>query len=471
MSFHNVLIVDDDAGMRQMLTLLLRSKGYQPAAVDSAENALIELEAKPYDAVLCDVRMPKLDGLSLLDQLQQRMPDLSVIMMSAYGSEEAAIEAMKRGAYDYISKPFRPDEVAIVLRKAEERERLRQENVRLRQQLGGEGAFAHLIGASAPMQELQRQIRKAAQVPTTVLIQGESGTGKELVAKALHELSPRAGMPFVAVNCGAIPDDLIESELFGHLKGAFTNASHNKKGLFSEADGGTIFLDEIGELPYPVQVSLLRTLQEDEIRRVGDTQSSKIDVRVIAATARNLEASVEAGTFRRDLFYRLNVLPLNLPALRQRAGDVPLLASYFVEKLNVALRRQPPVKAIDQEALAALAAHPWPGNVRELENVIERAMVMAEGEILDLAAFAGLRVGLGKGDTGLSIKRGVRALEIDLIQRALQQTRGNRTRAAALLEISHRALLYKLKEYGLGGRTREAEADLEPVPPQPINEP
>jgi two-component system, NtrC family, response regulator AtoC len=469
MSFHNVLIVDDDSGMRQMLTLLLRSKGYQPAAVDSVANALIELEAKPYDAVLCDVRMPKQDGLSLLDQLQQRMPDLSVIMMSAYGSEEAAIEAMKRGAYDYISKPFRPDEVAIVLRKAEERERLRQENVRLRHQLGGEGAFAHLIGSSLPMQELQRQIRKAAQVPTTVLIQGESGTGKELVAKALHELSPRSGMPFVAVNCGAIPDDLIESELFGHLKGAFTNASQNKKGLFSEADGGTIFLDEIGELPYGVQVSLLRTLQEDEIRRVGDTQSSKIDVRVVAATARNLEANVEAGTFRRDLFYRLNVLPLNLPPLRQRTGDVPLLASYFIEKLNKALRRQPPVKAIDKEAMAALSAHPWPGNVRELENVIERAMVMAESEVLDLAAFAGLRIGLGKGDTGLSIKRGVRALEVDLIQRALQQTRGNRTRAAALLEISHRALLYKLKEYGLGGWGREAEP--ESLPPPPINEP
>jgi two-component system response regulator AtoC len=468
MSFRNVLIVDDDAGMRQMLTLLLRSKGYQPAAVDSVENALIEIEGKPYDVVLCDVRMPHQDGLSLLDKLQQRMPDLSVIMMSAYGSEEAAIEAMKRGAYDYISKPFRPDEVAIVLRKAEERERLRQENVRLRRELGGEGAFAHLVGDSAVMQELQRQIRKAAQVPTTVLIQGESGTGKELVAKALHQLSPRSGMPFVAVNCGAIPDDLIESELFGHLKGAFTNATQNKKGLFAEADGGTIFLDEIGELPFAVQVSLLRTLQEDEIRRVGDTQSIKVDVRFVAATARNLEAGVEAGSFRRDLFYRLNVLPLHIPPLRERAGDVRILAKYFVDKFNVALRRKPPVKEISEEALAALSAHPWPGNVRELENAIERAMVMAEGEILDLSAFGGLRVGRGAGDTGLSIKRGVRALEVDLIQRALQVTHGNRTRAAALLEISHRALLYKLKEYGLGGRGGQGS---EAVRTQAINEP
>jgi two-component system response regulator AtoC len=389
-------------------------------------------------------------------------------MMSAYGSEEAAIEAMKRGAYDYISKPFRPDEVAIVLRKAEERERLRQENVRLRRELGSEEAFTHLIGESAVMQELQRQIRKAAQVPTTVLIQGESGTGKELVAKALHQLSPRSAMPFVAVNCGAIPDDLIESELFGHLKGSFTNATQNKKGLFAEADGGTIFLDEIGELPYGVQVSLLRTLQEDEIRRVGDTQSTKVDVRVVAATARDLEAGVEAGSFRRDLFYRLNVLPLRIPPLRERGGDVRLLAKHFVDKLNLALRRRPPVKAVTDDALAGLAAHPWPGNVRELENAVERAMVMAEGEVLDLSSFSGLRAGHGTGDTGLSIKRGVRALEVDLIQRALQVTRGNRTRAAALLEISHRALLYKLKEYGLGAR---GGTDPESTPAATLNEP
>ncbi len=458
MSLRNVLVVDDDPGMRQMLTLLLRTKGYAPAAVDGAEAALKEFEARPYDVVLCDVRMPSMDGLSLLEELQRRAPDVTVIMMSAYGSEEVALEAMKRGAYDYVGKPFRPDEVTLALRKAEERERLRRENVRLREQLGDRRGLATLIGESPAMQELHRSIRKIAAVSTTVLLSGESGTGKELVARALHDLSPRSAQPFVAVNCGAIPDELIESELFGHAKGAFTHATSNKKGLFTEADGGTIFLDEIGELPYAVQVSLLRTLQESEIRRVGDTQTSKVDVRVVAATSRNLEAAVAAGAFRQDLFYRLNVLPLRLPPLRERPGDVPLLARHFMEQLNVELRRSPRIREISKEALEALAAHGWPGNVRELENLVERAMVLADGEVLPLSAFAGLsRPSAGPASTGLSIKQGVRALEIDLIRRALEATSGNRTRAAVLLEISHRALLYKLKEYALGGSGRKAD--------------
>ncbi len=456
MSLRNVLIVDDDPGMRQMLTLLLHSKGYVPSAVEGAEKALAELEQRPYDAVLCDVRMPAMDGLELLSELQRRAPDVTVIMMSAYGSEEVAIEAMKRGAYDYVGKPFRADEVALVLRKAEERERLRRENVRLREQLGGNRGLSTLIGQSPAMAELHRAIRKAAAVSSTVLLTGESGTGKELVARALHDLSPRSAQPFVAVNCGAIPDDLIESELFGHAKGAFTSATANKKGLFAEADGGTIFLDEIGELPYAVQVSLLRTLQESEIRRVGDTQASCVDVRVVAATSRNLDAAVASGAFRQDLFYRLNVLPLRLPPLRERIDDVPILARHFVEKLNLELRRSPRVREIDPEALAALRAHRWPGNVRELENLVERAMVLADGEVLSPSAFSGLdgSPAAGRPDTGLSIKQGVRALEIDLIRRALEATGGNRTRAALLLEISHRALLYKLKEYGLADAGR-----------------
>lgn len=453
MSFRQVLIVDDDPGMRQMLTLLLRSKGYLPASVEGPTQAVKEFEARPYDAVLCDVRLGERDGLWVLDQLLQRVPDLTVVMMSAYGSEETAVEAMKRGAYDYISKPFRPDEVVLVLRKAEERERLRGENLRLRRELGAGRGLAHLIGQSPVMIELGRQLRKAAAVTTTVLLTGESGTGKELAARALHDLSPRASMPFVAVNCGAIPDDLIESELFGHLKGAFTNASANKKGLFAEADRGTIFLDEIGDLPYPVQAALLRTLQEDEIRRVGDTQSTKVDVRVVAATARDLEADAEAGVFRRDLFYRLNVLPVRLPPLRERSGDLPLLVTHFLTQLNRSLRRQPPVVRLSRDALDLLSSHRWPGNVRELENLIERAMVMADGEVLEATDFAGLRVSALAVNTGLSIKRGVRILELDLIQRALRETAGNRTKAAVLLEISHRALLYKIKEYGLGARS------------------
>jgi two-component system response regulator AtoC len=372
-------------------------------------------------------------------------------MMSAYGSEESAVEAMKRGAYDYISKPFRPDEVALVLRKAEERERLRRDNLRLRRELGEGGGLETLVGQSPAMDEVKRHLRKAAAVSTTVLLTGESGTGKELVARALHDLSPRAAMPFVAVNCGAIPDDLIESELFGHVKGAFTNASQNKKGLFAEADRGTLFLDEIGELPFQVQVSLLRTLQEDEIRRVGDTRATQIDVRVVAATARDLEAAVEVGGFRRDLFYRLNVLPIRLPPLRERPGDIAPLVEHFVARFNRSLRRTPPVKEVSKEALAALALRKWPGNVRELENLIERAMVMTEGPSLDLADFGNPSAADAKAAAhGLSIKRGTRDLEMALIQRALEETGGNRTRAAQLLEISHRALLYKLKEYGLG---------------------
>jgi len=464
MSLRQVLIVDDDPGMRQMLTLLLRSKGYFPAAVESSSQAIKEFEARPYDVVLCDVQLGEHDGLWVLAELLQRSPDLTVVMMSAYGSEESAVEAMKRGAYDYISKPFRPDEVALVLRKAEERERLRRDNLRLRRELGEGGGLETLVGQSPAMDEVKRHLRKAAAVSTTVLLTGESGTGKELVARALHDLSPRAAMPFVAVNCGAIPDDLIESELFGHVKGAFTNASQNKKGLVAEADRGTLFLDEIGELPFQVQVSLLRTLQEDEIRRVGDTRATQVDVRVVAATARDLEAAVEAGGFRRDLFYRLNVLPIRLPPLRERPGDIPPLVEHFVEKFNRSLRRTPPVKEVTKEALAALALRKWPGNVRELENLIERAMVMTEGATLELADFGNLSAADAKAAAnGLSIKRGTRDLEMALIQRALEETGGNRTRAAQLLEISHRALLYKLKEYGLGRGS--------PGTPGPIIEP
>ncbi len=455
MILRNVLVVDDDAGMRQMLSLLLKSRGYAPAAVDSAASALKELEAKPYDAVLCDVRMPETDGMTLLGEIQRRVPEITVVMMSAYGSEEIAIEAMKRGAYDYVSKPFRADEIALVLRKAEERERLRRENLRLRAQVGADRGLSMLVGQSPAMQDLHRSIRKSAAVASTVLLVGESGTGKELVARALHDLSPRSAMPLVAVNCASIPDELIESELFGHVKGAFTNATSTKNGLFAEADGGTIFLDEVAELPYGVQASLLRALQENEIRRVGDTQSREIDVRVIAATSKDLEAACAAGAFREDLFYRLNVLPLRLPPLRERLDDVPLLVAHFVEKLNLALRRVPRVRGVSDEALAVLGGHRWPGNVRELENLIERAMVLSEGEWLDRAAFGGLPApGPAGGPVGLSIKQGVRALEIDLIRRALDVTEGNRTHAAALLEISHRALLYKLKEYGLTGYGR-----------------
>jgi two-component system response regulator AtoC len=405
--------------------------------------------------VLTDVRMPGMGGLALVRELQRTTPDLLVVVMSAYGTHDTAIEAMKAGAYDYLGKPFKPDDVVLVLRKAEERERLARENRRLRRELAGAFPLDGLVGTSEAMQEVVRQLRRVAPQKTTVLLQGESGTGKELLARGLHDLSPRAGFPFVAVNCGAIPAELLESELFGHLKGAFTDARRDKKGLAAEADGGTLFLDEVAELPLGLQVKLLRFLQEEEIRPVGDTRARKVDVRVVAATGRDLDREVKEGRFRDDLYWRLNVVALRLPPLRERPGDIPALAAHFLARF-ARLRPELPGLSFSEPALEALAAHRWPGNVRELEHAVERAVVLAEGPQIgedDLpdtlrAPLAAPAVAL-PGET-LSVKRAVRAVEEQLIRAALERTGGNRTRAAELLELSYRALLYKIKDYGLG---------------------
>ena len=456
MSFRNVLIVDDEESMRHLLAVILRDHGWEARAVAGGEEALQELAARDYDLVLSDVRMPRMGGLELLRRVREGWPDLTFIAMSAYGSHDAAIEAMKAGAYDYLSKPFRPDEVVLVLRKAEERERLWRENRRLRRELAAEYRIDNLVGASEPMAELRRQVGRVAPMKATVLLQGESGTGKELVARALHDLSPRAGFPFVAVNCGAIPAELMESELFGHVRGAFTDASRDKRGLALEADGGTLFLDEIGELPPALQVKLLRFLEDEEVRRVGDTRSQKVDVRVVAATARDLAEAVRRGEFREDLRYRLDVVRLRLPPLRERPGDVPLLARHFLARF-ARLRPEGPPTGFAPEALEALATWRWPGNVRELEHAVERAVILCDGPVVreeDLPEAVRAPPGPGQpplaGDD-LSVKRQSRALEEALIRRALERTGGNRTRAAALLELSYRALLYKIKEYGLGG--------------------
>jgi two-component system response regulator AtoC len=454
--FRNVLIADDEESMRHLLSVFLRDHGYQVRAVANGEEALKELAARDYDLVLSDVRMPRMDGIALLREVQRLHPELTFIVMSAYGTHDTAIEAMKGGAYDYVSKPFKPDEVLLVLKKAEERERLARENRRLRTELAAEYRFDNLVSASEPMAEVLKQVRKVAPIKTTVLLSGESGTGKELVARALHELSPRASLPFVAVNCGAIPAELMESELFGHVKGAFTDASRNKKGLAVEADGGTLFLDEIGELPLGLQVKLLRFLQEEEVRPVGDTRSERVDVRVVAATARDLVAAVRAGEFREDLYYRLNVVGIRLPPLRERSGDIPALARHFLARY-ARLRPGEPIEGISGEALAAMQAYRWPGNVRELEHAIERAAVLCEGPTIreeDLPEpVRGGSPALGPSavlpEGTLSIKRATRAVEEQLIRRALAQTNGNRTRAAELLDLSYRALLYKIKEYGL----------------------
>jgi two-component system response regulator AtoC len=457
-TLRNVLVVDDEESLRHMLVVLLQREGYQATAVGSGESALAELAQKSYDVVLSDIRMPKLGGLELMEEIHKREIQTTVILMSAFGSVDTAIEAMKRGAYDYVSKPFRPDEVVLVLKKAEERERLFRENATLKQALAARereqrSGPAGIIAGGSRMDEILRTVRKIAEYKTTVLITGESGTGKELIARAIHEQSPRAEQSFVAVNCGAIPETLIESELFGHKKGSFTDAIRDKKGLFEEADGGTLFLDEIGELPLGPQVKLLRVLQEQMVRPIGSTQDEKVDVRVVAATVRDLPVEVSAGRFREDLFYRLNVILVNLPPLRERREDIPALVEHFIDRTNRKLGTR--CTGASPEAMKLLIEYGWPGNVRELENTIERAMVLSDGPRVDLESLPEkiresrdrIRQTLQAGE--LSIKKTTRIIEEELIRKALRETRGNRTNAAKILEISHRALLYKIKEYGI----------------------
>src|SRR5438270_3907674 len=451
-----ILIADGAEPIRHVLTVLLSEHGCFGRAVKDGEEAMRELSARDYDALVTDVRMPRVDGLQLVRAVQKESPDTTVIVMSAYGSHDLALEAMKAGAYDYLGKPFRPDEVLLVLRKAEERERLRAENRRLRREIQASRGAHAIVAESPAMKEVLRLVQKVAPARTTVLIAGESGTGKELIARALHEMSPRAERPFVAVNCGAIPEQLIESELFGHAKGAFTGATAAKRGLFEEADGGTLLLDEIGDLPLHLQVSLLRVLQEGEVRRVGDARTVRVDVRVLAATHLDLAQAVAAGTFREDLFYRLNVVALRLPPLRERTEEIEPLARRFLARHAVRLGL--PEKPLPAEAMRRLRAWRWPGNVRELENALERALVLSEGDEIDPDAFpeelrasaapSGPPPAPEEGD--LSVKKAQRVLEADLIRRALERTQGNRTRAAELLELSPRALLYKIREYGIG---------------------
>ncbi len=450
-----ILIIDDEDSMRHMLSVILKREGYEPVAFGDARKALEELARDDFDFILCDIRMPGMDGLEFLKALKARNAQQTVIMMSAYGAIDTAIECMKLGAYDYISKPFKADEIVLTVKKAEERERLKKENVRLREQALADYDFTNIHTGDAGMRAILEMVKKVSNYSTSILISGESGTGKELIARAIHYSGSRAARPFVVVNCGAIPGPLLESELFGHVKGAFTDAHRNKAGLFQEADGGTIFLDEVGELPMELQVKLLRVLQEGEVRRVGDTKPVTVDTRVVAATLKDLHEEIRNGGFREDLFYRLNVIEIKLPPLRDRPGDIPVLAAHFIEKYAKEFGK--PVKALSKEAAEALAGYPWPGNVRELENVIERAMILEETDTIRKESLpirprhSGADSGAARGVQfeGLSIKKASQAMEKELIARALEKTDGNRTKAAELLEISHRALLYKIKNYGL----------------------
>ena len=456
-----VLVVDDEAPVRHMLRIVLEREGYVVREAEDGASALQLVAEDPPDVLLTDVRMAGMTGLDLVRLLARDFADITLVVMSAFGSVELAMEALNRGAYDYISKPFKQDEVVMTIRKAQERERLRRENLVLRariEELDGERLeLGDLLVHSAQMREVARLVRKVAPYKSTALVLGESGVGKELASRAIHELSPRARGPFVAVNCGAIPDTLIESELFGHVKGAFTDATSDRRGLFEEAAGGTLLLDEVGELPSGVQVKLLRALQEEEVRRVGDTSPRSVDVRVIAATSRALEEMVTDGSFRQDLYFRLNVFQVTIPPLRARKEDIAPLVEVFLGRVNKRLGTQ--IEGVTADALAALVAYAWPGNVRELENAIEHASVLADDQRIafddlpervrrrEQASGEVVVVPLGAGD--LSVKRAGRALERELILRALEQTDGNRTHAAKLLDLSHRALLYKIKEFGL----------------------
>jgi two-component system response regulator AtoC len=448
-----ILVVDDEENLRHLLTVLLKKQGYSVESAADGIAALEKLSAGHYHFVLSDILMPKMDGKELLGEIIARKIATTVIMMSAYGNIDTAIQCMKLGAYDYISKPFKNDEIVLVLKKAEERERLKAENRRLKEEISRECSFANIISRNAAMQEIFGLLRKVCDYKTTVLITGESGTGKELVARALHFEGVRKNKPFVAINCAAIPENLLESELFGHVKGAFTGASSDKTGLFEQADGGTLFLDEIGEMPLALQVKLLRVLQEEDIRRVGASVSQKIDVRVVSATSRNLEEDAASGLFREDLFFRLNVFTIALPPLRERLDDLPLLVENFLEKFSARFDKN--VQGISAEAMQLLNAYDWPGNVRELENILERGVLLCEADTLTAGLLPARMTGEGSdspvnlaGGT-LSIKQAGEALERELIRRALESTGGNRTHAARILEISLRSLLYKIKEYGL----------------------
>ncbi len=448
-----VLVVDDEENIRLVLRTLLKKHGYEVEVADSGESALVLVDTFGPDVILTDVRMPKMGGLDLLATLKAKQNAATVIVMSAYGNVDLALEAMKAGAYDYVSKPFKPDEIVLALRKAEEREALRRENRALKEQIRGENQFESILAKSPQMVEIFRTITKIAEFKTTVLITGESGVGKELVARALHARSSRKNAPFIAINCGAIPENLLESELFGHKKGSFTDATSDRRGLFEEANTGSLLLDEIGELPLNLQVKLLRVLQEESVRRLGEARDVKIDVRIMAATHRDLAAEVKAGRFREDLYYRINVLPIAIPPLRARKEDINILIDHFIARNNARLGTS--IRGLTSEARKILLEYAWPGNVRELENTIERAMVLADGEILDgrdlperiREALDPVQVQLASGES--SIKKTTLAIEEILIRRALQKTKGNRTRAAEILEISHRALLYKIKDYNI----------------------
>ena len=444
----SILVVDDEPEMRELVRDVLEDRGHQITAVDGGREALKCLSEKDYGVVLTDLRMKDIQGLELLAEVKRAFPDINVILMTAFGSVETAVAAMKEGAYDYLIKPVKTEELIRVTERAVQEVALRREVSWLRREVHKEYSFHQILGKSKPMREVFDLIRRVADSPTNVLITGESGTGKELVAKAIHFNSERRDAPFVPVNCAAIPDALLESELFGHLKGAFTDAKADKRGLFEEAQKGTLFLDEISELPLMLQAKLLRAIQEREIRRVGATRSVAVDVRIIAATNLSLAEEVKAKHFREDLYYRLNVIEIRMPPLRDRRDDIPLLADAFLRRCAETSHKE--VKGISETALALMVDYSWPGNVRELENVIERAVTLARGDKVLPEDLPGPIQG-SRGDRRIIDEAVERSLSLEEIEkeyilRVLDKTSGNKYQAAQVLGIDRKTLYRKLGE-------------------------
>ncbi len=450
-----ILVVDDEISMREFLAILLEREGYFIDQADSAETALRFLESSSYDLVISDVKMPGLDGIALLATIKEMSQDTAVLMMTAFSTAEQAVEAMKLGAYDYIAKPFNVEEIRILVKNALEKRSLKKENIRLKQEVQERYSFSGLIGKNKKMRGVYTIIEKVAPSTANVLILGESGTGKELAARAIHYNSPRRAKPFVAVNCGAIPETLMESELFGHKKGSFTGAIADRAGLFEQAEGGTLFLDEIGEMPLQLQAKLLRVLQEKEFRRIGGLEDKKTDVRIVAASNRDLEEQVRENSFREDLFYRLNVVQVRMPSLREAPEDIILLVEHFVRKYSHAPTAG---EVITPGALKALMAYPFPGNVRELENLVERCIVLGNNviteESLPEKIFGYQRVLPGGDDfeippDGMNLEAYLDGIEKKILLKALDRSGGVKKKAAEILGLTFRSMRYRLAKFGM----------------------
>ncbi len=472
MALVKVLVVDDEESIREFFEIMLKREGYDVLTASNGAEALERLKKERVDLVISDLQMPELSGMQLLQGAKEIDPELVMIMITAFGSTETAVEAMKLGAYDYVQKPFKIDEVKIIIRQALEKRSLRMENAVLKRELGTKYAFDNIIGSAPPMLRIYEMVKRVANTKSSVLITGESGTGKELIARAIHFNGPLKDKPFVTINCGAIPENLMESEMFGHKKGSFTGAIADKKGLFEVANSGTIFLDELGELPLPMQVKLLRVIQEGTFKRVGGTEDITVDVRVISATNRNLDNEVRAGRFREDLFYRMNVIQIHCPPLRERREDIGMLANHFLEKFAKGLGVE--VKRIGNEAMEALKRYHYPGNVRELENVIERTVALEPGAIilpeslprhlLDAQQPSAGPLDANKieilADQGIDLEKLTADFERTLLTKALQQAGGIKKRAAKLLGISFRSMRYRVDKYGLGAMSIDDEDDI-----------